>query len=1121
MITALDKFINQNESGLYLLDSPTGFGKTYSVINILKDYLAGNKFQNIDRMCFVTNLKTNIVDDELMNQLTDEEKKFCVRIRSYEEDVVENWCKDNIPKVLHKSKELISLNTDIEALADLMSERSKLISEGTSVEKKNNIIASFRRKIATITEPAFRKFLYKTYFLDRSTIFKKNFIRENKWFTELYPISTIDSMKVIFFTTAKFISPINMFHRMPFSIYEDAFLENSVVFIDEFDSSKEDLLKKIIEQSVKINIDIIDLFTSIHYVLEKVEFPTVLMACADCLSEDKTNILSTEKILELNKEKFKKIYDANDLKYLLKSKDFNDQRAFIFDDGYSIAVNTDSSKKGLDVQFNSADRVLDLLSNTKSKVINPLNNIINEVYDCVLYFVNGVRFIANNYNHYKNTTSDGRKIYKCTQDEALMTVLNSFKLGEANNKYVLSMIKDGVVSIVKNEQLTRKGFRFVEIEDADDHRLHSVAHQFNFVTTPENIIILLSQISRVVGISATATLPTVVGNYDLDYIASILGDNYIEISSDCKTRIDNRFNDTQKDYDKVKINVNIIDDFDCFTDKEISEKFLSTIYNGEILEKYLAKMRSTDNMYDLLRYIKTVYLYKEVAMSDIRSFICFQNKLPVVKDEHFDYNILLEMFNDAAACNGFDMYDSYVVKSSNYDEEFIKIYSELAKGKKCFVISTYKTIGSGKNIQYKIPSMLEDNMIICDIEKMYKDFDGIYVCTPTNLIQRVSSEGEDRYEKLTKYLYQQQCLRLNKILTYSHYRENVIAGFRRSILKQSYAQSYNKNSDICLHTAQIIIQAIGRICRCRNKNKNIHIYSETAIVDRLNRVKPEITSRLLNTELMALLNVKIKNKKISSVNEYSLQSKAANRIINTQAKIVRSSKLRVSEWKDLRDYVLKNPTADAIEDRFRDLYFEFDASHSAYSYEVDNKFNIINMSFDSVLNMLQVSDLDSELPILLKEPCIANLFNTQKYAKKWKNNKCIMTPSLYNQIYKGALGEVVGKAILEEYLGCDVDEIEEHSLYEFFDYKIKNLYIDFKHWKSFQADPFDQIRKIKWKLNRAKGEKAVIINIVKRGEHLPKISWDEDVIVIPYLIDPETGDVSDQMIKIINDAINS
>ena len=49
----------------------------------------------------------------------------------------------------------------------------------------------------------------------------------------------------------------------------------------------------------------------------------------------------------------------------------------------------------------------------------------------------------------------------------------------------------------------------------------------------------------------------------------------------------------------------------------------------------------------------------------------------------------------------------------------------------------------------------------------------------------------------------------------------------------------------------------------------------------------------------------------------------------------------------------------------------------------------------------------------------------------------------WNNIYKGALGEVVGKYILEKNLGVSVKEIDDPALFELFDYEIEGTSILF------------------------------------------------------------------------------
>ena len=49
--------------------------------------------------------------------------------------------------------------------------------------------------------------------------------------------------------------------------------------------------------------------------------------------------------------------------------------------------------------------------------------------------------------------------------------------------------------------------------------------------------------------------------------------------------------------------------------------------------------------------------------------------------------------------------------------------------------------------------------------------------------------------------------------------------------------------------------------------------------------------------------------------------------------------------------------------------------------------------------------------------CVRELFENNGYATRFKSGKYIMSQSLFQQVYKGALGEVVGRYIIEKALG--------------------------------------------------------------------------------------------------------
>lgn len=88
-----------------------------------------------------------------------------------------------------------------------------------------------------------------------------------------------------------------------------------------------------------------------------------------------------------------------------------------------------------------------------------------------------------------------------------------------------------------------------------------------------------------------------------------------------------------------------------------------------------------------------------------------------------------------------------------------------------------------------------------------------------------------------------------------------------------------------------------------------------------------------------------------------------------------------------------------------------------------------------------------------------------------------------------------------------------------FDYKLNNIYFDFKHWDMFRINNDEYVQKVQRKLNRVKGEKAIVINLIKRTEANIKESADEMVIQVPYLIDSESGTINFKIIEKIGELI--
>jgi len=345
MRITLEKIIKQNASGLFLLDSPTGFGKTTTVVDLIRRFLQGDEiFAKVKRIFFVTNLITNLPYFDLMEQLTGEEKELCFQAKATNEYVIEKFLSANITNVeVKNSKEYKNLKDEIEAYDSL---KTLIENQGNNNERLRNSLKIAEQKISIDTEPAFRRYIKAKFFFNKSIVDRNKFIKDNGWLTYLYPIINIEKYKVIFLTTKKFISPIDTFRRMPFYLYNDELVKDSLVFIDEFDATKATVLDQIVEDGLKNEIDILALFLDLHFALKHLQIPQKLLNTSEYhkKKQKESGWHTTDWHFTCWKEKFEQLYERHNLQYLIKSFDFQYDRAFLFDDGKYFNVFKDSSK---------------------------------------------------------------------------------------------------------------------------------------------------------------------------------------------------------------------------------------------------------------------------------------------------------------------------------------------------------------------------------------------------------------------------------------------------------------------------------------------------------------------------------------------------------------------------------------------------------------------------------------------------------------------------------------------------------------------------------------------------------------------------------------------------------
>ena len=165
----------------------------------------------------------------------------------------------------------------------------------------------------------------------------------------------------------------------------------------------------------------------------------------------------------------------------------------------------------------------------------------------------------------------------------------------------------------------------------------------------------------------------------------------------------------------------------------------------------------------------------------------------------------------------------------------------------------------------------------------------------------------------------------------------------------------------------------------------------------------------------------------------------------------------------------------------------------------------------------KMSEDEVHLKEIMQIPGVKALFEKHGYATSFVPNEFILTPPMFNNIYKGALGEVVGKYILEQYAGVTLQEMPP-EFFELFDYTLGNgVYVDFKLWKETMLISAEEEKKnVLEKLDKCGGKRTVIINIML--DHNMQITSSDSgrIIEIPYLYRLDRKEIGTEIIAKIN-----
>ena len=889
MKQAIVNFCKSTDTGLFLLDMPTGFGKTYSVLEFMVDYYDSPEFKD-KKIFFVTTLKKNLPDKELREHFAkrgkaDDYDKYCLRIEANADMVVEKldelYRARKIPAAITMKQEFKDLHGSVKLLNEYRDKKREL--KGTSKDIINVLCKNAEDAIRKQQEGAFRKVIESELKQFRTPKEKLKNIANNldyHWIGELYPAVYTREKRIVFMSMDKFFLGNTTIIEPTYSFYNNDITKNAIIFIDEFDATRDRLLNQIITRGLENHIDYLGLFHRVYASLKTRDFPAELTTASklqQAYLDEHKNAKNPTEIIEGFGGVFDETYDRFAMQYSFKTEEDGKgdrSRNFIFNDlQFHSVFEGENAFIDIDTDMKAKQNWLRFTKRRPTEKEGGVLSLLASVKGCLTYFQNGARNLSFNYKHHKDEDKrPGDDDY--TFENAIESVLTEFHLSREQIRYLKPIVMGGQVKSKKDKKdsngkmslkyfdrsVYNRGFRYYDFIDDPNHSMRSEIQLFDFQDSPERILLHLSEKAQIIGISATATLDTVVGNYDLEYLQRMLQDKYYVMPEADRCRLQESFQTFVANYDKVNIHVEPVS-YNADDRVELSE-----IFNGNeaLIKKYAEKLSISFERVEYAKnnFIRVVKVMKAFILNDsVKSFLCLNNKLPQENKGLFDIK-LLEEFADAIiklygikGLKGKDLL--YSINSEDYDAKRAEFIQRLSKGEKLFVISSYNTVGAGQNLQYKAPGNATI-VAVNDYDRgdMEKDFDCIYLEKPTNLLVNVDSKKGIEAEDLIRFVYQMEFLMERGEVS----RKDGIAVIKDAFICFSGGYTFSgkkgepyKTDSVNNFAIRTLIQAVGRICRTGLKNPDIYIYVDNTILTDYDLSVVE--QRMLNPEFAELVKV--------------------------------------------------------------------------------------------------------------------------------------------------------------------------------------------------------------------------------------------------------------------------
>lgn len=861
------------------------------------------------------------------------------------------------------------------------------------------------------------------------------------------------------------------------------------------------------------------------------------------------------------------------------------------------------NKDALDMQFKKViplDLFLSTITNSITAVKAQFRKVVHEAYE------NSIKeFEKEDKDTANNVKTSHQYLGYPTMEREIHTLFSRFESSSERmfeqqlNEYITNR-KNMIIKIGDKEKklpdysVYSQGVQLYqeEIDGMDNqHRVRLSCREIT--TTPEKIIVDLVNNGNtcIVLCSATASSMSVVSNLDVKYLKQTLGNQMNSLSSDDKKEFDRLVDSTYPSDHKIEIIP--LDKFD-FTgekrtnhlslpvkykemfSKEAQEKGLPEkwfILTRRILEKSNFENNYKNITYQFYRLFQFIEAYSFfIDHGEIHSMLFFQNRRgdrPMDRQQIEVLSCLVDgSFTDMKSEFDDDLPDDWENKhiriTKDWEEVETNILSDLSNDQdaKIMLVAAYGSFKAGANMQYTIPAgadYVSGDDWETDESKKKKDWDAIYVQSPTTYLMMNEDGNETTFEKSLYHamlslmmLYWRGCLSKKEVV-----------GWLNQALSNKFYFTEKNNPGIAKDKAAwaqtVVEQAIGRLCRTRNKPRTTYILYDREMEKFFDKTNLD---KSLTKEFRTLANYILEHRDIDNI----IGSEDSDEVVrcndaNTAMELLKrlrtmalrytvhdvdsdedgdeeegnvSYNTRIAQEmnQSYKHTIIRKPVIDSLDElKNEDKQLTFITKcYGDWNQEEDGGYTFAFADkricpLDKGRNYT-ISPSKVHLDILMKNDIIRRYFEQNGYATNWKKGKYILHPEILTSEYAGEIGEEAFLALVYEYTDCKEGQIShlEGKDYELADFVLKNedgsnrIAFDVKN-RDPKGEQYDALGDMPTSEKRRIKQQRLHCNLITVNMiEIKKVALDE-TREMPGLIDME-GQIIPQNIERLKILIN-